>query len=105
MSLKKKKRKKKEFSKTLLVQESILVWLVTLSCLVCCFVCIFRSSFVELPWLSALIASVWGAYGVSQAFYYKKSEKENIKGGIVFENSLRDLTFGAKQTDTDEPVG
>lgn len=84
MSLKRKKRKKKEFSKILLIQESLLVWLVTLSCLVCCFVCIFRSSFVELPWLSALIASVWGAYGVSQAFYYKKSEKENTKDGITY---------------------
>lgn len=46
--------------------------------------CIIRGSFVELPWLSVLIGSVWGAYGVSQAFYYKKSEKENTKDGITY---------------------
>lgn len=60
-----KKKKKREFSKTLLLQESLLVWIVTISCLAFCFICILRNSFVELPWLSALIASVWGAYGVS----------------------------------------
>lgn len=79
-----KKKKKREFSKTLLLQESFLVWIVTISCLAFCFICILRNSFVELPWLSALIASVWSAYGVSQAFYYKKSEKENTKDGITY---------------------
>ncbi len=80
----KKRNEKIQFSKALLIQESILVWLVTITCLICCFMCIIRGSFVELPWLSVLIGSVWGAYGVSQAFYYKKSEKENTKDGITY---------------------
>lgn len=84
MSLKRKKKKKNEFSKSLLIQESILVWIVTISCLSFCYMCISRGSFIELPWLSVLIGSVWGAYGVSQAFYYKKSEKENTKDGITY---------------------
>lgn len=79
-----KKRKRKEFSKTLLIQESALIWIVTVACLVMAFMCIVRSSFVELPWISALVAFPWGAYGASQAFYYKKSEKENTKDGITY---------------------
>lgn len=78
------KKKKKEFSKVLLLQESLLIWLITLSCIVMAFMCIMRSSFVELPWITALVGVPWGAYGASQAFYYKKSEKENTKDGITY---------------------
>ena len=74
-----KRKKKKEFSKVLLLQESILVWIITISCIIMAFICIFRNSFVELPWITAIVGFPWGAYGVSQAFYYKKSEKENTK--------------------------
>jgi hypothetical protein len=31
----------------------------------------------------------WTAYGVSQACYYKKSQKENTKGGITYETALQ----------------
>lgn len=78
------RKKKKEFSKVLLLQESILVWIITISCIVMAFICIFRNSFIELPWITAIVGFPWGAYGVSQAFYYKKSEKENTKDGITY---------------------
>lgn len=78
------RKKKKEFSKVLLLQESILVWVITISCIVMAFICIFRNSFIELPWITAIVGFPWGAYGVSQAFYYKKSEKENTKDGITY---------------------
>lgn len=45
-----------------------------------------------LPWLSVTLTGAWGAYGVSQAMYYKKSEKENTAGGIVFETAMKQTT-------------
>jgi len=83
----------KEFSKWLLYQESILIWLVTITFLVLAFVCISQGYFGELPWLSAMAAFPWTAYGVSQAFYYKKAMAENTVGGIkhdcaMLENSI-----------------
>jgi hypothetical protein len=30
----------------------------------------------------------WTAYGASQGFYFKKSEKENTKGGIKYDTTL-----------------
>lgn len=69
---------KKEFSKVLLVQESILVWIVTLTFLVLAFFCISRGFTASLPWLATLTTSVWGAYGVSAGFYYNKAKAENI---------------------------
>ena len=71
-------KKKREFSKCLLFQESILIWLITIAFIVLAFICVFNQYFGELPWLTAICGFPWTAYGVSQAFYYKKADKENI---------------------------
>ena len=89
-----KKRKKlpaqpgQEFSKWLLMQETILIWIVTITFLVLAFVCITNQYFGELPWLTAMAGFPWTAYGASQAFYYRKSEKENTVGGVKYETVM-----------------
>ena len=83
-----KRNKKRQFSKTLLIQESILVWITTLSCLGFGYICILKGYLGTLPWISSIVASVYAAYAVSQACYYKKSTKENTKDGIVYETSI-----------------
>ena len=95
-----KKKKAREFSKKLLVQESILIWITTLSFIILAFYCIVKQYFGELPWLTAMVSMPWGAYGVSQAFFYKKSEKENTKDGINYEKMIRGV-----ETYDDTPVG
>ena len=84
--------KKKEFSKILLIQESILIWIITLSFIALAFYCVANQYFSELPWLTTMVAFPWTAYGVSQAFYYKKSEKENTAGGIKYESVMASIT-------------
>jgi hypothetical protein len=79
-----------EFSKWLLIQETAIIWVVTITFLVLAFVCIQNQYFGELPWLTAMAAFPWTAYGASQAFYYKKSEKENTAGGIKYETVMAD---------------
>lgn len=78
-------KKKREFSKILLIQESILIWITTLSLLGLAFVCIINGYLGSLPWLAGMIGFPWSAYGISQAFYYNKSKAENIQGGIVYQ--------------------
>lgn len=99
--MKTKEEKKKEFSKRLLVQESMLIWIQTISMLVLAFICVFRDAHEELPWLAAMVAFPWTAYGISQAFYYNKAKRENTAGGVVYETTMAEL--GA--TDDDEAVG
>jgi hypothetical protein len=89
---KKTEKEKKEFSKFLLIQESILIWVITLAFILLAFMCITNQFFGELPWLAAMAAFPWTAYGVSQACYYKKSEKENTRDGIKFESVMAQLT-------------
>lgn len=77
-------KKKKEFSKVLLIQESALIWITTLALIGLAYICIIYGYLGSLPWLAAMIGFPWTAYGVSQAFYYNKSKAENTEGGITY---------------------
>ena len=79
---------KTEFSKTLLKQESTLIWIMSLSFIVLAFYCIHEGFTGSLPWLAAMVGFPWTAYGVSQAMYYRKSQKENTVGGIKYESVI-----------------
>ena len=43
-------KKKIEFSKTLLIQESLLIWLHTIAMIILAYICVFRGYLAELPW-------------------------------------------------------
>lgn len=79
---------KTEFSKTLLKQESALIWIMSLSFIILAFYCIHEGFTGSLPWLAAMVGFPWTAYGVSQAMYYRKSQKENTTGGIKYESVI-----------------
>ena len=83
-----KKKNKISFSKIMEIQESILIWITTISLIVLAYICVFNQYFGELPWITAMIGFPWTAYGVSQACYYKKAEKENTKNGLKFESTM-----------------
>ena len=82
-------KNKTEFSKFLLKQEAILIWIMSLSFIVLAFYCIHEGFTGSLPWLAAMVGFPWTAYGVSQACYYKKAEKENTKGGIKYDSVMK----------------
>lgn len=84
-------KQKREFSKTLLIQESALIWISTLAYIVLAFYCIFNGYMGSLPWLTASASLPWAAYGVSQVYYYKKSMAENTKDGIKYASVMKEL--------------
>ena len=84
-------KKNLEFSKFLLIQESVLIWIMTIALLVLAFVCISKEYFGELPWIAAMVGFPWSAYGVSQMYYYKKSLAENTKNGIKYDSVIKSL--------------
>ena len=88
---KRTEKKEMEFSKKLLLHETLLLWVVTLAFIVLAFVCITNQFFGELPWLTAMAMAPWGAYAVGQGFYYRKAEKENTQGGIKFESVMAQM--------------
>ena len=88
--MKKVDKDKKEFSKVLLIQESILIWIHTIALIVLAYICVMNGAYAELPWLTAMVSLPWAAYGVSAHAYYKKAEKENTKDGIIYETAMLD---------------
>lgn len=82
---------KREFSKTLLIQESILIWILTLSFILLAFLCVLRGFTGSLPWLTITLTGAWTAYGVSQAMYYNKSKAENTAGGIIYDKAMQSI--------------
>jgi EamA domain-containing membrane protein RarD len=98
----KKEKKQKQFSKKLLVQESILIWIITLTFIALAFICVMNGFIGELPWLTTMVAFPWGAYGVSQAAYYHKSTKENTAGGITYETAVNQLCCEYEEEEYEE---
>lgn len=97
--------KKKEFSKILLIQESVLIWITTLGLLGLAFICIMKDFTGSLPWITAMISLPWTAYGVSQACYYRKSTIENSKNGIKYDTVMASLkTSPSDEIDLDYGV-
>lgn len=99
MPSRKKKKQKLEFSKLLLIQESALIWIVTIALIILAFVCISKEYFGELPWIAAMVGFPWAAYGVSQAYYYRKAMAENTKDGIKYESVLNTLNNSSSNDD------
>lgn len=91
---KRKQSQKLEFSKILLVQESVLIWIMTIFFMYLAYLCVQNQYFGELPWLAAMVGFPWTAYGVSQMYYYKKSMKENSKNGIKYDAVMADIANG-----------
>ena len=60
-----KHEKPLEFSKVLLIQESMLIWIHTIAMLTLAFICVFKEAYAELPWLTAMVSLPWAAYAVS----------------------------------------
>lgn len=90
------KKSRQEFSKWLLIQETALIWITTLVFLILAAISIKNGYIGELPWLTAMAAFPWTAYGVSQAFYYKKSMAENTKDGIKYDTTMMELNVDNK---------
>lgn len=81
-------KQKRAFSKTLLIQESVLLWIMTLVFLYLAYLAITKDYTGSLPWLAAMVSFPWAAYSVSAGFYYNKAKAENTQGGITYDSAF-----------------
>lgn len=97
-------KQKRAFSKTLLIQESVLLWIMTLVFLFLAYMSIDMGYTGSLPWLSAMVSFPWAAYAVSAGFYYSKSKAENTEGGITYESAFRQTINSAQDVLTVDKI-
>ena len=81
-----KKKNKISFSKIMEIQESVLIWITTISLIVLAYVCVFNQYFGELPWITAMCGFPWTAYGVTRSFHLNKSKAENTANETEIQN-------------------
>jgi len=82
--MKPRKRKKKiEFSKIIIISVSALTLAVTI------FSCVLMWHTNDTSPLAYLIPSIFAELATATGFYYKKAEKENTAGGIVYDTAIK----------------
>lgn len=81
---------KLEFSKWILIFETLLVAYVSYRVLGFVETAIATQFTGSLPYLTTFISAVWAAYGASVSFYQSKSGKENVKKIETAVNMNRD---------------
>ena len=79
--------KQQEFSKRLIADIRLLLWVVTVGGLVLAAWCIHRGYTGSLPWLSAMVGLPWAAHGTVCAFYLNMAKADHREGGITFETA------------------
>lgn len=78
MKKNKTEKKKFEFSKLIIVFETLMVAYVSYKVLNYAEMCIQLNYLGSLAFLTTMITAVWAAYGTSVTFYYGKAKAENI---------------------------
>lgn len=80
--------KGKQFSKLLIIYETILVAIITVGGLWLAYEAIINQLDATLPWITAAVTAAWAAYGFSAKYYYSKALAENTRGGITYDKAF-----------------
>ena len=97
-----------QFSKLLILFETFIVSFLTYKGITIAELCVINQFSGSLPWIATMVASAWGAYGVSVSFYYNKGkveqvakiEKFGIESPILNEISIQDIDIDTEERPT-----
>ena len=82
-----KKTKKREWSKQLIADVRVLLWIVTIGALILAGWCIHKGYVGSLPWLSAMVGLPWSAHGLICSCYLNMAKSDHRVGGITYEKA------------------
>jgi hypothetical protein len=97
-----RKKKSSDFSKRLISDIRILLWVVTVGGLILAAYCIRKGFTGSLPWLSAMVGLPWSAHGVVCSFYLNMAKSDHSANGITFETAK--ANGFVVPTDSDDPT-
>ena len=83
--MKRREKKKLDYSKRLISDIRWLLWVVTVGVLLLSFYCIRKDYTGALPWLTAMIGLPWSAHGVVCSFYMDMAKSDHKEGGITYD--------------------
>lgn len=91
-----------DFSKRLIADIRVLLWVVTVGGLALSAFCIFKGFTGSLPWLSAMVGLPWTAHGTVCSFYLNLCKSDHSEGGITFETAKAG-NFGVEPSGNESP--
>ena len=94
------KDKPLEYSKRIIRDIRMLLWIVTVGGLILAAYCIYSGFVGSQPWLSAMVGLPWSAHGVVCSFYLNMAKSDHSEGGITFETA-KAQNFGVDTSQDD----
>ena len=92
-----------EYSKKVVSDIRVLLWIVTIGGLLLAAYCIHKGYTGSLPWLSAMVGLPWTAHGVVCSFYLSMSKSDHQRGGITYEAAKQNGFKPPEQINHDSP--
>lgn len=82
-----KQKTKLEWSKKLIADVRVLLWIITIGGLALAAYCVYKGFQGSLPWISAMVGLPWTAHGTICSFYLNMAKSDHREGGITFEQA------------------
>lgn len=89
---------KKDFSKKLVDDIRILLWVVTVASLALAFYCVHLGYLGTLPWIAGMVSAAWASHGAVCSFYLNMAKSDHSQGGITFEQAMQQFTNNMDST-------
>lgn len=86
--MKNSKKKRLEYSKKVVSDIRILLWITTLGGLLLAFYCVHNGYVGELGWITSLVGLAWAAHGTVSSFYLNMAKSDHREGGITYTQAL-----------------
>lgn len=96
--------KQEDFSKRLISDIRVLLWVVTVGALMLAAWCIKKGYTGSLPWLSAMVGLPWAAHGTVCSFYLNMAKSDHKAGGITFETAKARDFVGSGNSVNSPPI-
>lgn len=95
------KKKKLDFSKRLILDIRILLWIVTIAAIVLAFLCVIYGYIGSLPWIATLVGLPWSAHGVVCSCYLNMAKSDHREGGITYDMAMKSIEKASADINTD----
>lgn len=94
-------KKKLDFSKRLILDIRILLWIVTIAAIVLAFLCVIYGYIGSLPWIATLVGLPWSAHGVVCSCYLNMAKSDHREGGITYDMAMKSIEKASQSVSAD----
>ena len=95
------KKKKLDFSKRLILDIRILLWVVTIAAIALAFLCVVYGYIGSLPWIATLVGLPWSAHGVVCSCYLNMAKSDHREGGITYDMAMKSIENASQPVSTE----